>query len=185
MHPKFFPAPADFRKWFEMNHLKETELIVGFYKVGTKKLSITWSQSVDEAFCFGWIDGVRRSYDDESYTIRFTQRRATSIWSAINIKKVEELTAKGLMRPEGLAAFAKRKDHKSNIYSYEKEATELNTEYIYLFKSHKKAWDFFNKQAPGYKKQMIHRVMDAKQEATRIKRLNILIESSEDGIKLL
>ncbi len=182
--PQFFPTPADFRKWFEKNHLKETELLVGYYRVGTKKPSITWSESVDEALCFGWIDGVRKSRDEESYTIRFTPRKPTSIWSAINIKKVDELTAKGLMKPEGLAAFAKRQEHKSKIYSYEKEATPFSAAFEKQFKSNKKAWDFFNAQAPGYKKTITHWVMDAKQETTQMKRMEILINSSEAAKKL-
>src|SRR5687768_8037193 len=110
MTPIFFPSPSDFRAWLEKNHKTETELIVGYYKVDTGKPSMTWSQSVDQALCFGWIDGVRRSIDKESYCIRFTPRRPTSIWSDINIKKVEELTKLGLMKPEGLKAFALRKE---------------------------------------------------------------------------
>ncbi len=164
--------------------MKEKELLVGFYKVGCNKPSITWPQSVDEALCFGWIDGICRSYNEESYTIRFTPRRSTSIWSAINIEKVEQLSAKGLMKPEGLAAFEKRKEHKSKIYSYEKEAVSFSKEFAIQFSANKKAWTFFNAQAPGYKKTITHWVMDAKQEATQIKRLNILIGSSEAGKKL-
>ena len=181
---QFFPTQSHFRKWFEKNHLKEKELIVGFYKVGTKKPSITWPQSVDEALGFGWIDGVRKSIDEESYMIRFTPRKPTSIWSAINIKKVEELTAQGFMKPEGLAAFAKRKEHKSKIYSYEKEPSNFSSTFEKQFKSNKKAWDFFNVQAPGYKKTITHWVMDAKQETTQAKRMEILISSSEAGKKL-
>jgi uncharacterized protein YdeI (YjbR/CyaY-like superfamily) len=103
--PRFFPSQLDFRKWLEKNHNKETELIVGFYKVGTGKPSLTWSQSVDQALCFGWIDGIRKSIDNESYCIRFTPRKPSSNWSAINIKKVEELTKLGLMKPEGTKHF--------------------------------------------------------------------------------
>src|SRR5580765_5571198 len=113
--PTFFAKQSDFRKWLQKNNKKETELLVGFYKVGSGKTSMTWSQSVDEALCFGWIDGVRRSIDKESYQIRFTQRKPTSIWSAINIQKIKELTKQGLMRPAGLASFEKRTESKSRF----------------------------------------------------------------------
>ncbi len=179
MPPIFFPTPLDFRKWLKKNHKKETELLVGFYKVSTKKPSITWPQSVDEALCFGWIDGIRRNIDEESYSIRFTPRRSTSIWSAINIKKVEELTKAGLMMAEGLKAFSLRTDNKSKIYSYEKEETVLDPAYEKLFKKNKLTWEFFSRQAPSYKKQMVHRIMSAKQEKTRLSRLQKIIIESE------
>lgn len=115
MNAEFFPTQTDFRRWLEENHSTETELLVGFYKVGSGKLSMSWSQSVDEALCFGWIDGVRRSIDAESYSIRFTPRQAKSVWSAVNIEKVAELTAKGLMKPAGIAAFAKRRKQVENL----------------------------------------------------------------------
>jgi uncharacterized protein YdeI (YjbR/CyaY-like superfamily) len=121
MKPIFFPTPADFRKWLDKNHTTAKELIVGFYKVGTKKPSITWSESVDQALCYGWIDSVRRSIDEESYCIRFTPRNSKSIWSAINIAKVEALTKQGLMKPAGIKSFELRKEHRSKIYSYEQE----------------------------------------------------------------
>src|SRR6476469_3818916 len=117
MVPTFFAKQSDFRKWLQKNHKKETELLVGFYKVGSGKLSITWPQSVDEALCFGWIDGVRKSIDKDSYQIRFCQRKPTSIWSAINIKKIDELSRQGLMQPAGHASFEKRTETKSKIYS--------------------------------------------------------------------
>ena len=119
MKPVFFPTQLDFRKWLDKNHKKETELLVGYYKVDSGKLSLTWSESVDQAICFGWIDGIRRSIDRESYSIRFTPRKPKSIWSAINIKKVEDLTKLGLMKPKGIAAFNKREESNSKIYSYE------------------------------------------------------------------
>src|SRR6185295_12050183 len=125
MKPTFFAKQSDFRKWLKKNHKKETELVVGFYKVVSGKPSLTWSQSVDEALCFGWIDGVRKSINKDSYQIRFTPRKSTSIWSAINIKKIEELTKKGLMQVAGLASFDKRIESKSKIYSYEKAEEEL------------------------------------------------------------
>jgi uncharacterized protein YdeI (YjbR/CyaY-like superfamily) len=167
----FFETQNEFRKWLEKNHLKETEIIVGFYKVNSQKPSMTWSQSVDQALCFGWIDGIRKSIDSESYCIRFTPRRSTSIWSAINIKKVEELSKAGLMKVEGLKAFSLRTDKNSNIYSHEKAVVPLDENYEKQFKENKIAWEYFNKQAPSYKKVMIHWIMSAKQEKTRLSRL--------------
>ena len=152
METKFFSTQDDFRKWLEENHQKESELLVGFYKVGTKKSSMTWSESVDQALRFGWIDGIRKSIDKESYQIRFTPRKSTSIWSAVNIKKIEELTEKGLMFPAGIAAFEKRKEHKSKIYSHENNPKEFSEEFLKLFKANKKAWQYFEKLAPSYKK---------------------------------
>jgi uncharacterized protein YdeI (YjbR/CyaY-like superfamily) len=181
MKPIFFAKQSDFRKWLQKNHKKETELLVGFYKVGSGKPSMTWSQSVDEALCFGWIDGVRKSIDKDSYQIRFTQRKSTSIWSAVNIKKVEELTKAGLMQPAGLASFEKRTESKSRIYSFEKDEVALPLEFTKQFKANKKAWDYFQSLAPGYRKVSTHWVMSAKQEATRIKRLHQLIADSAAG----
>src|SRR5215203_850570 len=135
MNPKFFPTQTDFRKWLEENHEQKIELLVGFYKVGSGKPSISWSQSVDEALCFGWIDGVRRSIDAESYAIRFTPRKPKSVWSAVNIKKVEELTAKGLMKPAGIAAFEKRDEKRSKIYAYENEQKQFSDEFEKRFKA--------------------------------------------------
>jgi uncharacterized protein YdeI (YjbR/CyaY-like superfamily) len=144
MKPTFFAKQSHFRKWLEKNHKKKTELLVGIYKVGSGKPSVTWSQSVDEALCFGWIDGVRKSIDESSYSIRFTPRRSGSIWSAINIKKVEELTKQGLMKPAGIASFEKRKENKSRIYSYEKEPLKLSPAFEKKFKANKKAWNFLH-----------------------------------------
>lgn len=185
MSATFFPTPQEFRNWLEENHQNEKELLVGFYKVGTKKPSMTWSESVDQALCFGWIDGVRKSIDIESYSIRFTPRKSTSIWSAINIKKIEDLTKAGLMTPQGLKAFGLRKEEKSAIYSHEKEPATLDPEFKKQFKAHKKAWDFFNNQAPSYKKVMIHWIMSAKQEKTRLSRLEKTIRESELGKRVL
>jgi uncharacterized protein YdeI (YjbR/CyaY-like superfamily) len=142
---------------------------------------MTWTQSVDEALCFGWIDGVRKSIDKDSYQIRFTQRKSTSIWSAINIRKVEALTKQGLMQPAGLASFEKRTEVKSKLYSYEKDNVELTQPFIKQFKANKKAWNYFESLAPSYRKVSIHWVMSAKQETTRIKRLNQLISDSAAG----
>ncbi|MCW3091946.1 MAG: bacteriocin-protection protein [Ferruginibacter sp.] len=181
MTPIFFATQSDFQKWLKKNHKKETELVVGFHKVGSGKLSMTWSQAVDEALCFGWIDGVRKSIDQDSYQIRFTQRKPTSIWSAINIKKIEELTRKGLMQPAGLASFEKRKEEKSKIYTHENEEVKLTQKFEKQFKENKKAWDYFQSLAPSYRKLSTHWVMRAKQATTRIKRLNELIADSENG----
>lgn len=181
MQHHFFAKQEDFRKWLEENHAKEAELLVGYYKIETKKPSMTWSQSVDQALCFGWIDGVRKTIDSESYSVRFTPRRPTSIWSAVNIQKVEELTQKGLMQASGLAAFAKRQEHKSKIYAYEKESVSLDETFETQFKANDKAWQFFQSQAPSYKKVVIHWIMSAKQEATKISRLQKIITDSEAG----
>lgn len=179
MKPVFFPTQEDFRRWLEENHETATEIIVGYYKIGSGKTSMTWSESVDQALCFGWIDGVRRKIDNESYCNRFTPRKAKSNWSAVNIKKVEELTAKNLMKPAGIAAFAKREESRSGIYAYENESKQFSEEFEKRFTANEKAWDFFEKQANWYRKQMINWVMTAKQEATREKRLEKLIAESE------
>jgi uncharacterized protein YdeI (YjbR/CyaY-like superfamily) len=174
----FFKSQNGFRKWLESNYEKETELVVGFYKVDSGKPSMNWSQSVDQALCFGWIDGVRRSIDKESYCIRFTPRRSNSNWSAVNINKVEVLTKAGLMKPAGLKAFGLRKEDKSEIYSYENEDVFLDSNYANQFKADKIAWDFFIKQAPSYKKAVTQWIMSAKQEKTRLSRLEKTIKES-------
>ena len=184
MKPKFFPAQEDFRRWLEENHERETEIIVGYYNVKSGKGGMTWSESVDQALCFGWIDGVRRKVDEESYCNRFTPRRANSNWSAVNIAKVAELTGKGLMKPSGIAAFEKRQASKSAIYAYENELKAFSEAFEKQFKLNEKAWDFFEKQANWYKKQIINWVMTAKQDATRAKRLEKLVAESENGRKL-
>lgn len=185
MKATFFATPTDFRKWLEKHYKTEKELIVGFYKVGTGKPSITWSESVDQALCFGWIDSVRKSIDAESYCIRFTPRKPTSIWSAINIKKVKALTKAGLMTPEGQKAFSLKKDDKSEIYSHEKEVKALESHFEKLFKKNKIAWDFFNSQAPSYKKIITHWMTNAKQEKTKLARLDKLIKASEQQKRLV
>lgn len=186
MTPKFFKRPADFRKWLEKNHEKQTELFVGFYKKGTGKPSITWPESVDQALCFGWIDGIRKSIDEESYMIRFTPRKPGSIWSMVNIKKMEQLIADGLVHARGLAAYEKRKDEKSAVYSFEqsKDALKLPADFEKEFKRNKKAWAFFIKSAPSYQRPAIWWVVSAKREATRINRLHTLILDSEAGLKI-
>jgi uncharacterized protein YdeI (YjbR/CyaY-like superfamily) len=175
----FFATPEEFRTWLEKHHKTATELLVGFYKVSSNQSSMTWSQSVDQALCFGWIDGVRKSIDAESYSIRFTPRRSSSIWSAINIKKIEELTQSGLLTPEGQKAFDLRTENKSRIYSHEKEPVMLASDYESQFKRNPSAWVFFDAQAPSYKKVMIHWIMSAKQEKTQLIRLEKTIAISE------
>lgn len=179
MTPKFFANQKQFRTWLEKNHKKETEVLVGFHKVSSGKPSMTWSQSVDQALCFGWIDGVRRSIDETSYQIRFTPRKSTSIWSAINIEKIKELTKQGLMAPAGTASFEQRKESRSKIYTHENEEINFSTEFEKQFKANKIAWTYFQSLAPGYKKLSKNWVMGAKQEATKVKRLDQLIKDSE------
>lgn len=180
MNLKFFPTQFDFRQWLEENHDKETELLVGFYKVGSGKPSMTWSEAVDQALCFGWIDGVRKSIDSESYSNRFTPRRPNSNWSAVNIKKIEDLTAKSLMKPAGIAAFEKRREDKSRIYAYENKPTEFPEEFEKLFRKNEKAWEFFEKQPNGYRRTIMYWVLSAKQEATQKNRLEKLIFECEN-----
>lgn len=183
MTPTFFPTPADFRKWLEENHDKEKALQVGYYKVKTGKPSITWQESVEQALCFGWIDGVRNSIDDESYTIRFTPRKPRSNWSAVNIRTVEKLKAEGLMTPPGLEAYDKRGESNSEGYSLKEEVT-LGKGYESIFKRNKKAWKNFCQMAPSYRKAASWWVISAKQEVTRLKRLDILIADSAAGLKI-
>ncbi|MDX9942582.1 MAG: YdeI/OmpD-associated family protein [Bacteroidales bacterium] len=175
----FFNSQDEFRKWLEIHHEKETELVVGFYKVDSGKPSMTWPQSVDQALCFGWIDGIRRSIDKERYCIRFTPRKPTSNWSEINIRKVEELTKAGLMKPAGLKAFSLRKENKSGIYSYETDSVILDPNLEKQFKANKDAWTFFMKQAPSYKKAVMRWIMGGVQEKTRQSRLEKTIRESE------
>jgi len=182
----FFPTPGDFRAWLEANHAREGELLVGFYKKESGRPSITWPQSVDEALCFGWIDGVRRRIDDESYSIRFTPRKATSNWSAINIGRVAMLTKEKRMHAAGLAAFEKRQAKRSGIYSYEqRHRAELSPDLTRRFRAKNAAYAFFLAQPPGYRQQMIYRIMSAKRDETKVKRLNDLIAFSAAGKRML
>lgn len=180
--PTFFATPADFRSWLEKHHGQAQELFVGYYKKDSGKPSITWPESVDQALCFGWIDGVRKSLGPESYVIRFTPRKPSSIWSAVNIQKVEELTRQGLMRPAGLKAFQARSEEKSAIYSFEqKEEPKLSPAHEQRFQAEPKAWAFFQAQAPWYRKSAIWWVVSAKKDETREKRLATLISDSAAG----
>lgn len=184
MKPKFFKSPADFRKWFETNHGRAAELYVGFYKKDSGKASITWPESVDEALCFGWIDGIRRSIDDVSYMIRFTPRKSRSIWSAVNIKRVGELIDAGRMQPAGLKAFAAREENRSGIYSYEQRSPELPDQYRKILKKNSQALKFFDAQPPSYRKAANWWVLSAKKEETRVKRLDKLIQHSAHGERI-
>lgn len=181
----FFATQKQFREWLEKNHSTESELIVGYYKVGSGKPSISWSQSVDQALCFGWIDGIRKTIDNESYCIRFTPRKSTSIWSAINIKKVEDLTQLGQMMPAGKIAFDLRKESKSRLYSHENEHAELPQNFVALFQQNALAWDFFIRQAPSYKKVITYWIMTAKQAKTRQSRLEKTILCSEQKKRVM
>ena len=181
MAPKFFAKPSDFRKWLEKNHDKESELVVGFYKVASGKPSITWSQSVDQALCFGWIDGIRRSIDAHSYSIRFTPRRRNSTWSAINLKKIEELTRAGLMQPGGLAVFENRDPARAGLYTHEREEVRFSTDYERRFKANTKAWAFFQSRSPSFRRPRTNWVMSAKQASTQLKRLERLIAACAAG----
>jgi uncharacterized protein YdeI (YjbR/CyaY-like superfamily) len=185
MEPIYFASPEEFRAWLEAHHETEKELLVGYHKKGTGKPTMTWPESVDEALCYGWIDGVRRSVDDERYMIRFTPRKARSIWSAVNIKRMAELTDLGRVRPAGLKAFAARAAEKSGIYAYEnRDAAELDAAAEAQFRANPVAWDFFQAQAPSYRRTAIWWVISAKQEATRQKRLATLIDDSANGKRL-
>ena len=179
MKPTFFATPAAFRAWFEEHHHRAPELLVGFYKKGSGKPSITWPESVDQALCFGWIDGVRKSIDEDSYTIRFTPRRPGSTWSAVNIKRAHELKELGLMQPAGLAAFEKRDEKKSAIYSYEqRNSAKFSPAHEKQFRGNPKAWEFFKAQAPSYQRIATYYVASAQKEETRLKRLAKLIDIS-------
>ena len=183
--PLFFASPGEFRAWLEANHDREKELLVGFHKKGSGKPSITWPESVDEALCFGWIDGVRRSLDAERYTIRFTPRKPTSIWSNVNIAKVEMLLKAGRMRPAGMAAWERRDPEKSGIYSFERQhPAEFDAEMERRFRRAREAWRFFQAQPPGYRRLATHYVTSAKRPETRERRLTSLIERSARGERI-
>lgn len=184
MEPTFFKTAADFRKWLEKNHDKYTELIVGYYKTNSGKPSMNWPDSVDQALSFGWIDGHLKPIDEISYTRRFTPRKTNSIWSNVNIKKVEKLISEGLMHESGMTVYNLRKPEKTGVYGFEKPLQELDVKLEKAFKSNKKAWEFFDKQAPSYKKIIFHWLMDAKQEKTQLSRLEKTIQASSEGKKL-
>jgi uncharacterized protein YdeI (YjbR/CyaY-like superfamily) len=183
--PIYFATPGAFRTWLEANHAIATELLVGYYKTSSGKPSLTWPESVDEALCFGWIDGKRKSLGEDAYTIRFTPRKPTSIWSAINVAKIEALREAGKMRPAGEAAFAKRTAEKTGIYSFERsEAATLAPAQAARLAANAKAHAWFTTQAPWYQRTAIHWVISAKLEATRERRLAELIRDSAAGRRI-
>ena len=187
MKPTFFATPADFRAWLERNHETAPELLVGFYKRGSGRPSITWPESVDEALCFGWIDGIRRSIDEESYSIRFTPRRARSVWSNVNLRRVAELTKSGRMHPSGLRVFNARNPSRSGIYSYEvaqRDDVKLLPAYVKKLKANAKAWSFLEAQPPFYWRAITRYVMSAKKEETRVKRIARIVEDSVNGRRI-
>jgi uncharacterized protein YdeI (YjbR/CyaY-like superfamily) len=180
MKPTFFSSPSDWHAWLEEHHETDDEILVGFYKKDSGRPSITWPQAVDGALCFGWIDGVRRSLNETSYVIRFTPRRSRSVWSAVNIKRVAELTRLGLMRPAGVQAFEKRTGDRSGIYAYEqRKGAKLSSAYKRSFRANEKAWKFFQAQPPWYQRTASWWIVSAKKEETRLKRLAQLVEDSE------
>ena len=180
--PTFFASPAELRSWLEKHHASGNELWVGFYKKASGIPSITWGEAVDQALCFGWIDGVRKSVDDKAYMIRFTPRRPRSIWSAKNIARFNELARDGLVRPSGRKAFEARSEERSGVYSYEQRAAaEFEPAQERQFRRNKKAWEFFQAQRPSYRRAVIWWVVSAKKEETKAKRLAQLIEHSSRG----
>src|SRR5262245_33945477 len=178
MKPKFFRTPSAFRAWLAKHHATADALWVGFYKKGSGKPSMTWSESVDEALCFGWIDGIRKSIDAVSYTIRFTPRKSGSIWSSVNIKRAQALIEEGRMQPTGLNAYQRRKENKSGIYSYEQRQANLEPPYERLLKKNRPAWRFFQAQPASYRKAVSWWIVSAKKEQTRLKRLEALMAHS-------
>jgi uncharacterized protein YdeI (YjbR/CyaY-like superfamily) len=182
MDPAFFATPAEFRAWLERHHADRRELLVGFHKKGSGRPSITWQESVDEALCFGWIDGVRRSLGPDSYTIRFSPRQPRSTWSAVNVKRVGELIEEGRMTPAGLAAFEARTGDRTGIYSYEQRRhAALDDEQERRFRALPAAWEYFQGRPPSYRRAAIHWITSAKRPETRERRLATLIEDSAAG----
>jgi uncharacterized protein YdeI (YjbR/CyaY-like superfamily) len=182
LKPRFFATPALFRAWLAKNHETAAELLVGFHKRDSGRPSITWPESVDEALCHGWIDGVRRGLDETSYTIRFTPRRARSTWSTVNIRRMRFLLEQGLVTPAGQAAFERRSDDKSSVYAYEqRKSATLTPAQEKQFRANRKAWAFFTAQAPSYQRVMFHHIASAKKDETRSRRLASLIAISAEG----
>ena len=181
MKPRFFRDATQLRRWFEQNHDTASELVIGYYKKATGKPTVSWEESVDEALCFGWIDGIRRSLGPDSYTNRFTPRRANSNWSARNVKRIRELIELGRMRPPGLAAFEARREQDTGTYSYEQRPQELPAQYEREVKRNTAAWEFWRSVAPSYRKAATWWVISAKKEETRARRLATLIECSANG----
>jgi uncharacterized protein YdeI (YjbR/CyaY-like superfamily) len=182
LETRYFETPARFRAWLEKNHATAQEIGVVLHSKASGKPTMTWSDAVDQALCFGWIDSVSRPIDETSRVQRFSPRKPKSNWSAVNIKKVAELTAQGLMTPAGLAAFARREEARSSIYSYEtRHLAVFDPAREAEFRASPGAWEFFSRQPPSYRQLSIYRVMSAKREETRTTRLARLIEASAEG----
>jgi len=181
--PKFFSSREQFRQWLEKNHDRVDALQVGFHKKDSGKKSITYPEALDEALCFGWIDGVRKRLDETSYTIRFTPRKAKSIWSLVNVGHVERLTKEGRMAEPGLKAYALRDPKRTGIYAFENKPQEFSPEFEKKFRANKAAWEFFQKEPPSIRKVWTFWVMTAKKEETRLRRLEDLIASSAKGVR--
>jgi len=179
-----FSSQEEFRKWLAKNHATASEVYVGFYKKSCGKMGATYSEVLDEALCFGWIDGVRRSVNSESYMIRFTPRKPKSIWSLVNVRRAEALQNTGKMAEPGRKAFAAREAHRTGIYSFEQKRPGLAPKYKKLFRGNARAWEFFVKQAPWYQRTAGYWVSSGKHEATRLRRLAKLMEDSENGRRL-
>jgi uncharacterized protein YdeI (YjbR/CyaY-like superfamily) len=184
LKPVFFETPAAFRRWLVRNHATADVLWVGYHKKGSGMPSITWPESVDQALCFGWIDGIRKSIDDSRYTIRFTPRKRGSVWSSINIKRVRALIALGLMQPAGRTAYQARKLNKSGIYSYEQRSVDLPPPCDRLLKRNKRAWKFYQEQLASYRKAVSWWIVSAKKDETRLKRLEKLAAYSAQGQRI-
>jgi uncharacterized protein YdeI (YjbR/CyaY-like superfamily) len=181
---RFFATAAEFGRWLEKNHARRTEVWVGYYKKETGRPSLSWSEAVDEALCHGWIDGIRKSIDSRRYTNRFTPRKPGSNWSAINIRKVKALIASGRMRPAGLAAFRARRGDRSGVYSFEQEKPKLPPAFERVFRRNRPAWDFFRTRTDWYRRTASWWVISAKQDETRRRRLDVLIERSESELPI-
>ncbi len=181
MPPKFFKTARAFERWLAANHRKASELLVGFHKVGSGKPNMTYSEALDVALMYGWIDGVRKSLGTDAYTIRFTPRNARSYWSAVNIRRAKALIEQGSMKPPGVAAFNARDEEKTRRYSYERANAALDAASLRALKADRKAYAFFEALPPGMKRVIAHWIAGAKREETRARRLALLIERSRAG----
>lgn len=177
--PVFFKSANELNKWFQKNHNKASELWIGFYAVRSGKKGLSYKEAVDEALCFGWIDGIRKGINETSYVNRFTPRKKNSTWSIVNTKRLGELMKEERVHPSGLAAFKKRVKEQSGVYSFEQDSHKLSPAFEKKFKANKKAWKYFTSKAPWYQRTSIHWVMSAKQEATQVRRFETLINDSE------
>jgi len=182
--PIYFATPAKLRAWLKKHHASRTEAWAGLHKKATGASSITWPQLVDQLLCFGWIDGVRKTVDEERYKIRITPRKPGSHWSLVNLRRARELMDLGLMQPAGLAAFEVRDEHTSRRYSFERAHAALTSEYERALRANRAAWAFFDGQPPSYRKAATAWVMTAKREETRLRRLQTLIRDSAAGQRI-